>query len=250
MAEIALGDFNAARATLDGYIAEPEDAYCRVIVSGARLRLVIAARSDEAVEIISDSLAAQASRATHAEYLATLALWCACRGDFQRATECLVRCRSMSASLEPRTLATSAAAVLRLSTGRPYGRSVRRLARLAVASDCWEPLVCAVRGHYPLLEALLESGEPVREALERIATECEDGYLARCLGIRLARGGAFLTPREREVHALLGEGLTNKEIAQRLFIAESTAKVHVRRVMEKLGAQTRTAAALRFVRER
>lgn len=53
-----------------------------------------------------------------------------------------------------------------------------------------------------------------------------------------------LTPRQREVLALLGQGRPNKVIAQRLAMCESTVKVHVRQIMRKLGARNRTEVAL------
>jgi DNA-binding NarL/FixJ family response regulator len=49
----------------------------------------------------------------------------------------------------------------------------------------------------------------------------------------------LLTDREREVVALVGEGLTNDEIAERLFVSAATAKTHVSRAMVKLGARDR-----------
>jgi DNA-binding NarL/FixJ family response regulator len=48
-----------------------------------------------------------------------------------------------------------------------------------------------------------------------------------------------LTDREREVVALVGEGLTNDEIGERLFVSAATAKTHVSRAMIKLGARDR-----------
>lgn len=57
-----------------------------------------------------------------------------------------------------------------------------------------------------------------------------------------------LTTREREVLALLGEGLTNKELAARLFVAEKTVKTHVSAVLSKLHLTDRTQAALFAVR--
>jgi DNA-binding NarL/FixJ family response regulator len=52
-----------------------------------------------------------------------------------------------------------------------------------------------------------------------------------------------LTEREREVLALLAEGLRNREIADRLVISEATVKTHVRHVLEKLHFRNRAEAA-------
>jgi len=51
-----------------------------------------------------------------------------------------------------------------------------------------------------------------------------------------------LTPREREVLALMVEGLTNPEIAERLVVSRSTAKAHVSNILSKLGASNRGEA--------
>ena len=51
-----------------------------------------------------------------------------------------------------------------------------------------------------------------------------------------------LTEREREVLDLLAQGLTNKEIAEKLFITTNTVKRHLKAVFEKLGVHTRSAA--------
>ena len=57
-----------------------------------------------------------------------------------------------------------------------------------------------------------------------------------------------LTPRELEVLQLLAQGLSNRRIAERLGISEHTAKFHVNAIVTKLGAQTRTDAAIRAAR--
>jgi DNA-binding NarL/FixJ family response regulator len=57
-----------------------------------------------------------------------------------------------------------------------------------------------------------------------------------------------LTGRELEVVQLLAQGLSNKAIGDRLQISEHTAKFHVNAIISKLGAQTRTEAAVRAIR--
>lgn len=68
-----------------------------------------------------------------------------------------------------------------------------------------------------------------------------------------AQGGSrtdsvVLTAREREVLALVGRGLANKQIARELGIAEKTVKTHVSHILSKLGLADRTQAALYAVR--
>jgi DNA-binding NarL/FixJ family response regulator len=55
---------------------------------------------------------------------------------------------------------------------------------------------------------------------------------------------ASLSPREREILALIGDGLTNREIGKRLYLSEKTVKNHISRLLAKLGVQRRVQAAV------
>ncbi len=65
----------------------------------------------------------------------------------------------------------------------------------------------------------------------------------------MAERGEPLTDREREVLELVATGITNREVAQKLFISVNTVKVHLRNVYTKLGADSRTEATMIAVRE-
>ncbi len=56
------------------------------------------------------------------------------------------------------------------------------------------------------------------------------------------RDDRSMTPRELEILSLIAEGMSNREIATKLFVSENTVKTHSSRVFDKLGAQRRTQA--------
>ncbi|WP_329528702.1 response regulator transcription factor [Streptomyces sp. NBC_01462] len=63
-------------------------------------------------------------------------------------------------------------------------------------------------------------------------------------GPALAPELASLSPRERDILALIGDGLTNREIGKRLYLSEKTVKNHISRLLAKLGVQRRVQAAV------
>jgi DNA-binding NarL/FixJ family response regulator len=114
-----------------------------------------------------------------------------------------------------------------------------------------DAFVTAYRAFPPLVKALADQItklddfllRPIRTYDPRLAQEA--GLITKDLRPPSPDG---LTEREQEVLALLRQGLSNQEIARALWIAESTAKVHVRHIFDKLGVRSRTAAAV-FERE-
>jgi DNA-binding NarL/FixJ family response regulator len=72
--------------------------------------------------------------------------------------------------------------------------------------------------------------------------------LAGAMRRRLDPHGPRLTEREREILQLLGDGLAIPAIAKQLYISESTAKTHVSKVYEKLGAANRAQALMSAIK--
>jgi DNA-binding NarL/FixJ family response regulator len=108
-----------------------------------------------------------------------------------------------------------------------------------------------------LANALLTERPEVAMAEARAALEVFDrlqaarhadaaGAVLRTLGVRgtaARRGGGLLTKREAEVLDLLGHGLSNPEISDRLYISRKTVEHHVGNVLSKLGLRSRAEAA-------
>ena len=96
--------------------------------------------------------------------------------------------------------------------------------------------------------------ETLLRAIERVATG--EGYVDPALMPAFLRGkeaGDMLTAREREILQLLADGMSNADVAAKLFISQETVKSHVRHILTKLEADTRThavAIALRDVDHR
>ncbi|NHN55082.1 response regulator transcription factor [Calidifontibacter sp. DB0510] len=88
------------------------------------------------------------------------------------------------------------------------------------------------------------AGEPIlspsvtRQLVERVTAQAPTGVAAH----RVA--AAELTDRETEVAELIGQGLSNADIAGQLFMSVPTVKAHVSRVLTKLGVENRVQAAL------
>jgi DNA-binding NarL/FixJ family response regulator len=93
----------------------------------------------------------------------------------------------------------------------------------------------------------VDEAAAVATSARSIATELGMQPLARDCTTLLDRigGGATgpLTPREREVAALVAQGLTNRQIATSAHISERTAESHVQHILTKLGFATRTQIA-------
>jgi DNA-binding NarL/FixJ family response regulator len=130
-------------------------------------------------------------------------------------------------------------------------RSIDPEARVLVLTtyDGDEEIYCALQAG--ACAYLLKDAE-TQELLSAIRTVAEGGrHIPSTIAQRLAdraMSGPSLTEREVEVLRFVAAGLTNKEIASQLFIAEGTVKTHLNSIHEKLGVRDRTEAVMVAVR--
>lgn len=121
--------------------------------------------------------------------------------------------------------------------------AVRTRVALASALEDVEPEVAAAEARAALTRADRLGATPIAD---------EAAALLRRLGVAVARGvpgdGSALSRREAQVLELLGEGLSNPEIAARLHLSRKTVEHHVAHVLTKLGARNRSEAAAEAAR--
>lgn len=119
--------------------------------------------------------------------------------------------------------------------GRPFVALSRMyLARVLHAQGGAQNLAAAAQTARTALAAMRAIGMPGR------AAQCEQALAG--IDADMADRTA-LTPREREIVVLVADGLSNRQIAEQLFISERTVETHVSHVLAKLGATTRTDIA-------
>jgi len=116
------------------------------------------------------------------------------------------------------------------------------------------PVVALTRGSPAGAPAGLLSPDATAEQLDAALRAVFAGLLVRSPAMQEARGFAqaedmpLLTPREREILALIGEGLSNKAMARRLGISVHTIKFHMEALFTKLDATSRAEALTKGLR--
>jgi LuxR family maltose regulon positive regulatory protein len=167
-------------------------------------------------------------------------------GDLERATAALDALREVAQLVGTPPLHASAdLAEGRLAAARGDHERARVLLEDAVDgfTRSHAPFEAA-QSRLELAGCLAALGRP--EAAEREAASAHERL--RELGAATAPPLPELTPREREVLALLAQGLTNRVIAERLVVSEHTVHRHVTSILRKLDLPSRTAAAAVAVR--
>ncbi len=204
------------------------------------------ARFDDAYAQVRIPVNDAATPAMHGEYLATRGLALSLLGFDDEAMDAANLATCTSIGSEVAVLACGISSLIAARNGDHAG--ARLLVDVAAEKRAWEPVLCCLRASPQLCEVLANQDD-LRPHLEWLFTRSNDLALARKARFRTRasrRPADLLSPRELEVLGLMAQGFRNREIAAAFVISESTVKVHVRHILEKLGVRTRTQAVAQF----
>jgi DNA-binding NarL/FixJ family response regulator len=260
LAEIRVlqGRFDEAEQLLEGFEDEPEAVAAAVSL---RIRRGEPEAAEELLRRRLDDVGHSSLLA--APLLGQLVEACLAEdriGDARAAAAWLARIADGSARERVDAMALLARARVAIAAGEPDGIELLRRALNAYAALALRLETARVR--LELAKALSAESPAAAVDLARRARNELDGLgasheadaaaaLMRSLGAKGRAGpktAGLLSRRELEVLRLLAEGLSNREIAERLFISPKTAEHHVSRIYAKLGVSTRAEAAAYAVR--
>jgi DNA-binding CsgD family transcriptional regulator len=226
---------------------DQNDVHNQFEVAAVRARVLIAqGEFDQATRIEAPTGSEGVLSAMHGEWLACRALALAGRGDHGESMKLANEATMMATSLEAAGLANAARVMSATQLGNSPDQAVCSWLEQLIDWKYLDVFVLTARACPPILDYLPPEdalSKPALEALRRAAA----GALLPALDPDVEFANEYLnslSKREHEVFELLGQGMTNREIASALYISEVTVKVHVRHILKKLGVRSRTQAAL------
>ncbi len=258
-AEFGVRDFRTALKTLARVrrLAEAQgNAHTEFNVDVLTARVYLCSGAPErALSLLENREGEATSPGMEGDYLATSGFALACCDRTEDAHRRLDASEAVTTHLESRVLSSFGRAVAS-AFDHPNGTIDLALLTQACAAAYetgnFDAFVTAYRAFPGLLQALSDANIDTRPFFHLVHKL--DSRLAETVGIEAPvqetrASGEGLTPREREVLDLVRQGMSNRQIARTLWIAESTVKVHVHHVLEKLGVRSRTEAVALYVEE-
>jgi LuxR family transcriptional regulator, maltose regulon positive regulatory protein len=179
------------------------------------------------------------------ELLVTRALAHACGGAGAAISRRLLKsAQETSKTVEVTVISACVKAVLACGSENVSADAASsEAAKTARQANYVDGLIASYRGCPELARRIATSDQ--RQWFRAVLERARDDEIAQVAGFGTRLGSNHLSPREAEVFSLLRMGMSNREIAAKLFISEGTAKIHVRHILEKLGVRSRTEAVLK-----
>ncbi len=254
LAQIGMRDFDEAQSGLrTAYkLAEnSDDRHAQANASAISARILLAqGEASRALQVLERSRFLNAGPGMEGELRSIRALALASLGHLDQAALEVNASAAITSHLEARGLRAYAAVLIALAHSASRDELSDQLSAAlsdsAVTGNA-DSFVTSYRVVPDLLSVISNSGLQLDEFLLRPVRTYDKG-LADKAGLTARQPpvitGERLTKREEEVLSLVRLGLSNRQIAHTLWIAESTAKAHVRNIFGKLGVRSRTEAAL------
>jgi len=190
---------------------------------------------------------------TGGEVIGSRALALATIGRVDEALELAELAGARSIGIECQALCAAVEAVCALKQrSNDVVERAERLIEHVFENGSVDFAITAYRANPDLLTTLLASRR-MRDEIVYLIRRAGDSARLEALGLSTTSAvdpTATLSGREQEVYELICEGLSNAEIARRLFITEATVKAHVHHVFDKTGIRSRSALALNAARKR
>jgi LuxR family maltose regulon positive regulatory protein len=245
-AEIGSKELTGATASLERAehkLRGVDDVHARMNVAALRMRIALIRRDYEAALRESEqSWSRMPNVGIQGELLGTRALVHVCVGDISTARKLAAEAEGATVHIETQVTARCVRAAALLGEGKAAVAASKEAFECSERTGAYDPFVVAYRSFPEVVVCAAKSD--ARPRLRRLIARVNDTSIGRDAGL-ISDEPSLLSPREGEVLELLERGLSNRAIAQSLWISESTAKVHVRHIFEKLNVRTRTEAALK-----
>jgi LuxR family maltose regulon positive regulatory protein len=216
-----------------------------VTLCGARLRIA-AGDLPRAATLLERDPPESLPRALRGEFVAYRGVVHASLGRSADAERAFEQALTQSRYVDASTVTALGRAIVALRTGTPQAtRTAIDVTTNVLRQGHADAVITACRAYPPLANACATDLNLGR-TLSEFFFNSRDVSLGRQAGLNMPRelrSAEPLSRREREVYELMIQGRTNRAIASTLFISESTVKVHIRHIFEKLGVHTRAEAA-------